>query len=375
MAYNWDKKRKRYIVTMRQGRGKPRFWKSVRTLEEAEALDNELRGYKLKSQQVPPSKTRLTEYIENNFLPGYCQVKVRDRTRQGYESIINTHILPALGYMRLTDITTNIIDRFYAALLQTGLSKTTVHHVHTLLRLILDQARKHKYIIVNPAVDATAPGLQRAEIQCFDFDEVERFKEAAKGSRFYVLYQTALNTGMRRSELCGLRFCDISFDLGMIAVRRVVYRIKGKKGLKVDDPKTTKSRRFIPMTDELADILTTHKTLLNMQFKEDLHRPLNEDDYVFVNVNLGPQDPDKVSKDFHEIVEKNNFGSITFHGLRHTFATLARDEGVDIKDISDILGHSTVATTSDIYQKTKVWLQRKSLENFSRKLNQGAKTP
>jgi len=375
MAYKWNKKRQRYIVTLRQGRdpvtGKSkRFYKSVRTKEEAEALDHEVRGHKLQNIIIPSSKTTLKNYIEDSFLPGYCQIKVRERTRQGYESIINSHILPALGYMRLVDITTERIDRFYAGLLQAGLSKTTVHHIHAVLRLILDQARKNKYLIINPAIDASAPGIERAEIQSFDFDQAARFMEVAQDSFYFNLYRVAINTGMRRSELCGLKWSDIDFNLSRIAVRRVVYRIRGQ-GLVVAEPKTKKSNRLIPMTDELAGIFQEHKGWMNWRMMEGLHRPIQDDDFVFLNVALGPQDPDRVGRDFHRIVTENDLGSITLHGLRHTFATLARETGMDIKDISDILGHSTTATTTDIYQHSKVWLQKEALQDFSLKLNKG----
>jgi len=375
MAFHWNDKRQRYIVTVRQGRdpgtGKPkRYFKSARTKEEAEMLDHEARGHKLKNVTIPSAKTRLRDYINESFIPGYCHLKVRPRTYQGYEVIINRHIIPAMGHFRLTDITTEQIDRFYAALLQAGLSRTTVHHIHAVLRLIFEQARKQKYVITNPAADASAPAIDRVEIQSFDFGQVTRFLEAARGSRYFTLYRVALNTGMRRSELCGLRWCDVNFEMGVIAVRRVAYRIRGK-GLVVAEPKTRKSNRLIPMTDELAEILNTHKKWVNWKMLEGLHRPVSEEDHVFLNSNLGPQDPDRVSRDFHMIVKKHNLGDITLHGLRHTFATLSRQSGVDIKDISDILGHSTTATTSDIYQHSKVWLQKESLQDFSRKLNQG----
>lgn len=372
-----DKVRKRWIVAVDLGRDpatgkRRRRWRTALDRESAKRIERELLQNRDAGAVIPSSRMTLAQFIDDIFLPGYCAVKVRARTLQGYESIIRAHIRPALGHIRLVDLTTDKSDKFYAGMLANGLSKRSVLHVHRLLHSILEQARRYKYIIANPVKDATLPTPDKAEIVAFEYDEVERFLQAAKNSRYYTLYLAALHTGMRRSELCGLKWSDVDLVTGVIAVRRVLYRIRGK-GLVEAEPKTAKSNRLVPITAPLMKILSDHRAWLNFRMLNGLKRSVSDHDYVFPNSNLGPQDPDRVTRDFHRIVVENGLGRTTFHGLRHTFATLAKESGMATKDISDVLGHSTIATTADIYQHSKVWLQKEAMEKFSLKLNEGGK--
>ncbi len=176
--------------------------------------------------------------------------------------------------------------------------------------------------------------------------EVSIFLEAASSSQYYPVYYTALSTGLRQAELCGLRWRDLKLDLCSLSVNQVLYKRRGVCELKL--PKTNYSRRSVAMTPKLALYLKEYKAE-----KETLHWRIAEkalplDSPVFGFLNK-PCDPSVLSHDFTIMAKKAGIEGVRFHDLRHTFASLMLMKGAPAKVISEALGHASVAFTMDTY--------------------------
>ncbi|MGE5391391.1 MAG: site-specific integrase [Deltaproteobacteria bacterium] len=195
-----------------------------------------------------------------------------------------------------------------------------------------------------------------------------------KDTRLFALYMVAWGAGLRRAEILGLQWPDIDMVKGTLTVRRVYVRVKG--GHIFQDPKTTKSRRTVPLPAAVIDALKgwkKHQAQDNMRWK-GLHKDLPDDEkpeynpknMVFCDELGEPLQPDFVSHHFKQDIKAAKLPEIRFHDLRHGHATMLLELGEDLKVISERLGHSTITLTADTYSHVREKLQREASE----KLNQ-----
>ena len=187
----------------------------------------------------------------------------------------------------------------------------------------------------------------------------------------YVLWATsiAVFTGMRRSELCGLKWDQVDLVRGNVRVVSTLQRIAGH-GLVEGQPKTTRSRRSIALNPDAVEVLQSIK---GEQIGRRLEAgPIWQDlGYVFTQADGLPVAPDMISKDFCALVRRHRLPQLTFHGLRHAFASLMLSSGVNLKVTSEMLGHSNIAITGDIYSHVLPGLQEEAVLALSRRLAQG----
>ena len=181
---------------------------------------------------IKPGKTTLAEYLER-WLKDYAWPNLAPRTAEGYESIVRRHLIPSLGNIPLTQLKPEHLQRYYSEKLSGGrcdgkgaLSRTTVSHHHTCLHRALKMALKWGLISRNPADAVTPPRPQRSEMHTMNEDEVQTFLEAAKKTPYYALFYMALFTGMRRSELLALRWCDVDLLLCQVHVTRSLHHLR-----------------------------------------------------------------------------------------------------------------------------------------------------
>ena len=187
---------------------------------------------------------------------------------------------------------------------------------------------------------------------------MDKLLAAAKacGAPYDELIYTAIYTGMRRGELLGLKWRDVNLDMAVVSVVRTLQRIRGEFILK--DPKTARSRRDIALTPDLAILLRGYKTRQEEQ-RTFLGLPFDDTDLVFAHSDGSPLDPGTVSHTSKKIVKRAGLES-RLHDNRHAFATLMMSFGVNPKVVSEMLGHSTIATTMDIYSHVPLGLQREA---------------
>ena len=249
--------------------------------------------------------------------------------------------------MPLQPLTPRHIQGVYADILDRGLSNTTVVQLHRILKEALSHAVKWGVLVRNVADATSPPKIKREQMDMWSLDTIHRFLDLAPQSRFGDLHQFAVLTGLRRSEICGLKWDNVDLVISRISVVATLQRIKGH-GLVVGQPKTARSRRSVALAPETVDLL---HAVRGRQIEQSLeYGPLWQNTgYVFTRSDGSPVAPDMVSKDFCALVRKHRFPHLTFHGLRHANATLAMTAGINPKVVSETLGHSTVGLTLDLY--------------------------
>ena len=303
------------------------------------------------------------------WLETYAATNVTLRTLHGYRGYVKRYLDPTIGAIPLQSLTVRHIQAVYAGMLDKGLSNTTVVQVHRILRESLKHAVKWGVLTRNVADAASPPKVQRKQMDMWDVETVCRFMEEAKESRFGDLYSLAILTGLRRSELCGLRWQQVDLVRGSVSVVGTLQRITGY-GLVEGQPKTARSRRSIALSPQATDVL---HSIRGQQIEQQLEAgPVWQNtDYVFTGTDGSPIAPDMISKDFCALVRKYGLPHLTFHGLRHAHATLLLTSGVHAKVVSERLGHSNIGITMDTYSHVLPGLQEQAALALDERLSKG----
>ena len=199
----------------------------------------------------------------------------------------------------------------------------------------------------NVADGVDIPRARRIEMQTWDEDDVARFLEAAKDSPYYALFYTALFTGMRRSELLALRWCDVDFIFSQVSVSRSLHQLRDGSYV-FTQPKSAKSRRTIALSPSANITLKEHKDKQGVQ-RSLLGISLKDDDLIFSTVERKPLRPNTVSRAWTIMAARSGLKVIRLHDARHTHASLMLKQGVHPKIVQERLGHATIAVTLDTY--------------------------
>jgi integrase len=204
----------------------------------------------------------------------------------------------------------------------------------------------------------TPPRVIRKEIPCLSREEARAFLRACEGDRMEALYILAISTGMRQGELLALRWANVDLDHGTAQIRGSLQRTKD--GLQISEPKTSRSRRQVALNRSSVEALRRH---LIRQNAERLYQGAKwlDSDLVFANqVGRGIEATNLVRKSFKPLLAKAGLRPMRFHDLRHTAATLLLQEGIHPKVVSDMLGHSQIAVTLDLYSHVTPTMHRQA---------------
>jgi len=327
-----DGKPKRHFETVRGRKG------------DAQRRLTELLASLDKGVYTPPGRLTLAQHL-TNWLEGYVKTNCSQRTYDGYQSIIESHLIPALGHFQLKHLHPQAIQAYYGKAGET-LSARTVHHQHRVLSQSLKYAVRQGYLGRNPCELLDAPSPHKKVMRTLTPFEVEVLLDNAKDNYYYPVIYTAVSTGLRQAELLGLRWRDIDLDLLSISVSQVLYKRRGICQFK--EPKTSHSRRRVAMTPKLALYLREYRAERESLYWQ-LGQPLSLDSLVFANGGGKPIDPGVLSHAFGKIAKQAGLKDARFHDLRHTFASLMLLRGAKPKVISEALGHASVAFTMDVY--------------------------
>lgn len=304
-----------------------------------------------------------------------CGYKHAPRTRDRYEEIVKLHLIPAFGSIPLVALKPQHIQKYYAKALQSGrrdgkggLSARTVHKHHQVLFAALKYAAKHNFLVRNPAEAVDPPCPQNSDVTNLGANDVQLTLDAAKGTPYYAVLFTAAYTGLRRGELLGLRWCDVDLPMATLSVVQTLQVLRSGEHF-FKEPKTRRSRRQIALSPDLALLLTEHR-LDQEDAQKSLGRPLAPDDLIFSQPNGRPLRPNSLTRVFQTIAKKVGLDGVTLHSLRHAHATILLQRGVHPKIVQERLGHSSIATTLDIYSHVVPNLQ----ESAARQFDEGLKS-
>ena len=323
----------------------------------------------LKSDSLTESAPHDSEYTlaswMRQWLEDYKKPAVKVTTYQGYWMIYRSHIEKSqIAEITLSQLTTAILQKFYNQLWTSGrsdgkggLSPRMVRYVYILVHGALEQAVRNELLEKNANQYITIPGKEHKEIVPMSIQEVEQFLEYCKTERLYALYVLALNTGMRKGELLGLQWQDIDFEkrqltvihnLALVAHNDVDTDEPRKSELILTTPKSAKSKRVIPLNDYVINQLRSHQERQSMEKKQYQSIYVNHS-MVFCREDGTYIHPRYVLQNFQDILRKAGMQKYRFHDIRHTVASLLINSNENPKVVQELLGHSNISTTLDIY--------------------------
>ena len=297
------------------------------------------------------------------WMENYAKIKLRPSTYKTSQGFLKNHIKPQIGSIPLADLTSLGLQRFYKHLLDggrvdrieakkkpKGLAPKTVRNIHQMIGSAYNLAIEQKLVTRNPAQGCALPKVEHKEMKTLTADQLSAFFREARDSGVFALYYIDLTTGLRRGELLGLKWLDIDLEKGDLRVQRQIGRIDGKI---IEMPlKTKNAYRTLPLSADAINVLMQQR------------RKTGNSEWVFLSPTGGPMSPDSVLHMLHRILKRAGLPKVRFHDLRHTFATLALQNGVDIKTVSGMLGHFSAGFTLDTYAHVTTSAKREAAKTM-----------
>ena len=354
----YDTERQLYYAVFRQDG--QRYTRTYHTREEAQAA---LEGNSCANRRLPGKNCTLGEWL-TFWLE---EVVARDRaesTLYAYRNMARCHVLPALGRVPLAELTPLRIQGYLYEKMNQGLSPNTVIKHYVMLTTALGMAVRLEILERSPMDRVTPPKKKEARFSFYSPEQLQLLFSAVSGTMMELPVKLAAYLGLRRSEICGLRWENVDLEAGLLSIREVRANCLPEDKLAyIDD--CQKARNPVCMVgDGINDVLKSPKTRtsarrLGITGLQDLQQVLRRarerrrsDDpkeWVVLRQDGTPPKPDQLTRDLLTVVRRQGLPRISLHGLRHSFASVANSQGVPMFDISRTLGHSSMTVTSNIY--------------------------
>ena len=336
----WDDVRNVYYVTLnfsKDANGK--YNKKCVTCSSKKEARQLLREHNAKMEAgtaVHPVKDTLADYTRD-FID-YKATSLAKSTIYGYRNIHKNHISPYFKKKRIQDITPKDIQDYVSAKVKSGLSMASVKKHTALLYSVFKNAYVARIISENPLDRMDRLKTKSYHMDCMNTTEIAKLCASVHGTQLEVPVILACYLGLRRGEILGLKWEHIDFETATLYVENT--RTMVGKDVVEKAPKTERSTRQLHLDPYLLELLLTHK---------EKRRKNIQHDYVVTMSNGNPFKPNYLSEAFHKHIIKHNMKPIRFHDLRHSFASIANDAGMQMNEISAAMGHSSISVTSTVY--------------------------
>lgn len=327
-----------------------RKYATAYSLAEAKQKEAELiKTYYHKEKPADISNITFKQYGDI-FLKRYCDENVSLITKKGYVRMLKK-LNKLIGHYKLSNITPYILDTMYQKIKTEdgkNLSAETMLHYYRLVNVMFVQAVKWELVNENPNNKANRPKKQKSDRACYDTKQVDDLLDCLKNEclKYQTLIILALDTGARRGEICDLTWKNINFEKNEVIISSSLKIIDG-----VIDNKTAKnsySKRNIYVGDPTINILKAFKEYQMSEWKKE-GKTLTDSCRIFASTKCSYLHPDTCSKICNKLITKYKLDKITFHGLRHTTASLLINDGANPKTVSRRLGHATTNMTMEVY--------------------------
>lgn len=299
----------------------------------------------------------------------YSRRTVKHSTAVSYIGYINGHIAPEIGSYSLSELNTDILQRFInnqadnGSLKGGGLSPKTLQNMNRMIHKSLEKAMELDLIVKNYASFVEIPRIEETEMRVLTVEEQEQLEKELTTSNEKLAFGVylSLTLGIRLGEVLGLRWSDIDTQKGIVRIRRTVNRLEKLDGsgteLVVGTPKSKKSLRDIPISEGYCQKLMYYWA----RSSQIMRKPPKDNDYLLRSAVGGPAEPKTMQETFKRILKAAGVADANFHSLRHTFATRAIEKGADVKTLSVLLGHSDVNITLNRYAHVLDEQKRKTM--------------
>lgn len=389
------------VGTKQDGKANRRFFYGKTRAEVADKL-REAQNQLAAGGITDPGKITVGEWL-NLWLENYVRPNVRQSTYESYRLQLDNHLIPGLGQKKLKKLSTTDIQVFYKQLLESGnklkvrneetdtlecpgygLAPSTLVCIRNILKASLEQATIERKIPINPAKATKAPKVEKREMNILSQEEIKQFLDATTDYRYYAAYVLALSTGVRRGEVLGLPWNNVTIGIDWKALDKALpwERIGQlnlwdtealadlldtehislgdpsisisqqlsdlQTGPRLEVPKTTLSRRTIDIPYDTVLMLVFQRYLQRKERKE-VGKGYNADDLVFCTTTGAYVPPRTFTRIFHNALAHAGVKKVRFHDLRHTVATVLLEDGVPLNSVQELLGHYNAAFTATQY--------------------------
>lgn len=343
------KKQVKYILAKTKTECNEKLEKAIKEYEEAQLILN-------RCAFLNNANPTLEEWYEI-WMESFCKASVKEYTANGYKQYFNAKIIPKIGNINIKNLTTVVCQQFLMDLYQNGrlrntkskgngLSVKTVKDIKIALQTCLQKAVDEELIPTNPCKKVQLPKDEPKEMQTLKANELAAFLQETKDSGCYEFYLLEITTGLRLGEILALTWDDLDMKNKTISVNKQVQRIKSE--LKATTPKTAASIRKISICDECLNQLIILRSRQRLNTKLIFPSPITN----------GYRDPSSITRKLHRMQKRAGVPQIRFHDLRHSFATLSLEQGMDIKTISHMLGHTDAGFTMNTYMHVTDTMQQ-----------------